>query len=79
MPPSTPTAPGLVAVLQTGDIIRVRTRRWLVASVEPVSGFHTVTAQGVHDDAQCDETQFVWEAEVDRAILNEEAWRDIRR
>lgn len=79
MPLSTPTAPGLVAIPQTGDIIRVRTRRWLVASVEPVSGFHTVTAHCVDDDAQGDETQVVWEAELDRAILNEEAWRDIGR
>jgi hypothetical protein len=64
---------------QPGDIIRVRTRRWLVASVEPVGGFHTVTAHCVDDDAQGDETQVVWEAELDRAILNEEAWRDIGR
>lgn len=79
MPLPTPTASGSVAIPQTGDIIRVRTRRWLVASVEPVSGFHTVTAHCVDDDAQGDETQVVWEAELDRAILNEEAWRDIGR
>lgn len=79
MPLSSPPAPGPVAAPQPGDIIRVRTRRWLVASVESVAGFHTVTAHCVDDDAQGDETQVVWEAELDRAILNEEAWRDIGR
>lgn len=67
------------AGLSQGAIVRVRTRHWLVQDVDRSRGGTTVSLACADDDAQGEELEVVWEAELDRAILSEEAWKDIGR
>lgn len=62
-----------------GAIVRMRTRHWLVQAVNPTSNGTTVSLACADDDAQGEELDAVWEAELDRAIVNEESWKDIGR
>ncbi len=65
---------------QPGQIVRVRTRTWLVESVEDDPGYgSTVQLACLDDDAQGDPLAVNWDLELDRAILSEEAWRSIGR
>lgn len=63
-----------------GHIVRVRTRTWLVESVDPNPGYgSTVQLSCLDDDAQGDQLTVAWELELDRQILSEEAWKNIGR
>jgi SNF2 family DNA or RNA helicase len=63
----------------TGQIVRVRTRHWLVGAVEPSAHGTLVQVACVDDDAQGEELQVVWEVELDAVILDSEAWEKIGR
>ena len=70
----------LPPIPQQGQIVRVRTRTWLVESVENDPGFGpTVQLACLDDDAQGDQLTVNWELELDRSIVSEEAWRSIGR
>ncbi len=61
-----------------GQIVRVRTRTWLVESVESRPGYgSSVHLACLDDDAQGDQLSVAWELELDRQILSAEAWKDI--
>ncbi len=61
-----------------GQIVRVRTRTYLVEDVIPGSGHGTtVRLACLDDDAQGQELEVVWELELDREILDEEAWKSL--
>jgi superfamily II DNA or RNA helicase len=63
---------------QPGQIVRLRTRRWLVEQVEADPGFGTtVHLACLDDDAQGDPLSVVWELELDRRVVQDEAWRSI--
>ncbi len=74
MPPSTdPTS-----IPSPGQIVFLRTRRWLVENTAPDPDFGTtVDLACLDDDAQGDPLSVVWEMELDRRIIGEEAWRSI--
>ena len=55
-----------------GELVEVRSRRWLVEAVEPESGH--VSLACADDDAQGQTLEVYWEFEIDRRILNVEAW-----
>lgn len=61
-----------------GQIVRVRTRTYLVEDIIAGSG-HGTTARlaCLDDDAQGQELDVVWELELDRQILDEEAWKSL--
>lgn len=64
----------------TGQVIRVRTRTYLVDAVEPAHDAELGTL--VHlscldDDAQGQTLAVVWELELDSEILDQEVWRNI--
>lgn len=65
--------------LSQGAIVRVRTRNWLVHQVDRSRGGTTVSLVCADDDAQGKELEVVWEPELDRSIVSEEAWKDIGR
>jgi len=58
-------------------MVRVRTRHWLVQSVDSTSYGTTLSLACADDDAQGDELDVVWEAELDGVVLDEESWKSI--
>ena len=58
----------------TGQLVRVRTRHWLVGAVDPSVHGTLVKLSCVDDDAQGEQVEVVWEVELDSVILDGEAW-----
>jgi hypothetical protein len=70
------------AIPVSGQIVRVRTRMWLVESIEPINGAVSETVVSLaylDDDAQGDKLDVVWGLELDTEILGTEAWQSIGR
>lgn len=65
---------------QPGQIVRLRSRTWLVEDVEVDPGYcSTVTLACLDDDAQGEQASVNWDIELDRRIVSEEAWSNIGR
>jgi superfamily II DNA or RNA helicase len=63
---------------EAGQVVRVRTRTHLVEGVELNGGAGTVVRLAcLDDDAQGQQTQVIWELELDGQILDSEAWQSI--
>ena len=61
-----------------GQVVRVRMRTHLVEQVEQDSGQGTLVSRAcLDDDAQGQQMQVIWELELDRQILDQEAWQSI--
>jgi superfamily II DNA or RNA helicase len=60
-----------------GDVVRIRTRTYLVEDVEGCAGGHVIRSACLDDDAQGQSLQALWELELDTEILDEEAWKSI--
>ena len=63
-----------------GEMVRVRTRRWLVEQVVAASDAgesSRVRLACAADDAQGQELEVFWDCELDRAILDDEPWSDL--
>ncbi|HWK27756.1 MAG TPA: DISARM system SNF2-like helicase DrmD [Solirubrobacter sp.] len=61
-----------------GELVQVRSRRWLVEGVRPLGdGKSVVDLACADDDAQGEELSVLWEYEIDRRILEEEGWADL--
>ena len=62
---------------QVGELVQVRSRRWLVEEVTPsdIPGASSVvTLACADDDAQGQALRVYWDYEIDRRILEEEGW-----
>ena len=67
---------------ERGDLVQLRSRRWLVEDVDPPS--HEGHSAVVHlacadDDAQGQELRVYWNYELDRRILKDEGWDELGR
>ncbi len=62
---------------EPGDVVRVRTRTYLVESAERGPGGHRIGMSCLDDDAQGQPLEVIWEIELDTEILDEEAWKSI--
>lgn len=63
---------------QIGDVVRVRTRTYLVEGVEPGPTGNLIRLACLDDDAQGQALEIIWELELDREIHNhEEVWKQI--
>ncbi len=61
-----------------GELVQVRSRRWLVEKVDDdVAGSPVVSLACADDDAQGEELQVFWDYELDRRILELEPWSDL--
>ena len=61
-----------------GDLVEVRSRRWLVEAVEePPQQSARVSLACADDDAQGQTLEVYWDFEIDRRILKQEAWSDL--
>lgn len=61
----------------SGQIVRVRTRHWLVEDTAPSPAGTWLRLSCVDDDAQGEALEVLWEAELDSQILDTEAWAQI--
>ena len=61
------------------QVVKLRSRCWLVEGVDPSPDgkWHLVSLSCIDDDAQRQQLQVVWEAEIDPRIIGEEAWETI--
>lgn len=64
---------------ETGGLVFVRSRRWLVDEVATLAPSQTPLARlaCTDDDAQGQNLEVLRDYEVDRKILEEEAWKDL--
>lgn len=60
-----------------GQIVRLRTRHWLVEDLTPSASGSWLRLSCVDDDAQGTELEVIWEVEMDGQILDQEAWAKI--
>src|SRR4051812_18366837 len=63
--------------LAPGQLVRVRTRHWLVEDVQLSPAGSWLRLSCVDDDAQGDSLEVIWEAELDGQVLDGEAWANI--
>ena len=69
-----------VAVPEPGQVVRVRSRQYLVEEVVPPpqpADQHLVRLSCLDDDAQGQPLEALWEKEVDARVLSDEAWRAV--
>ena len=60
---------------EQGELVQVRSRRWLVEEVTPFDGSSPIVRLAcADDDAQGEELEVLWDYEPDRRILEEERW-----
>ena len=64
---------------RVGELVEVRSRRWLVEAVEDVAppASPRVSLACADDDAQGQTLEVYWDFEIDRRILEQEAWSGI--
>ena len=79
IPCESPTAPPSASAPAPGQVVRCRTRTWLVESVAPSPHGTKVSLACLDDDAQGDELEVIWELELDTEVLDREAWKSIGR
>jgi ERCC4-related helicase len=66
--------------LQQGDFVEVRGRRWLVEAIDDVPReLTTARLSCIDDDAQGEQVEVLWDAEVAPKILDEGAWSSVGR
>ncbi len=62
---------------ERGELVQVRSRRWLVEDVEDRGGSPVVSLACADDDAQGEVIEVFWDYELDRRILEQERWADL--
>ncbi len=68
------------AIPSPGQIVHCRLRNWLVQGVEARAGGHhrhQVSMVCVDDDAQGQPLECIWELELGRRVLDQEAWKSL--
>ncbi|MFO0368364.1 MAG: DISARM system SNF2-like helicase DrmD, partial [Armatimonadota bacterium] len=62
-----------------GDLVLVRSRRWLVDDVVPGDGCQTpiVRLSCADDDAQGQILEVLWDYEIDARVIEQEAWKEL--
>ena len=60
-----------------GQVVRCRTRTWLVESVDPSPHGAKVALACLDDDAQGDQLEVIWDLELGTEIVDREAWQKI--
>ncbi|MBM4057645.1 MAG: DEAD/DEAH box helicase, partial [Planctomycetes bacterium] len=60
-----------------GQVVKCRTRAWLVDEVDASPHGTKVALSCLEDDAQGEELEVIWELELDTCIVDREAWKSI--
>ncbi len=78
--PHRPSGRVRMSLPSTGEIVRIRSRQFLVEDVHPEAGAQTlVSLSCVDDDAQGDRLRVLWEREPDAKVLRSTAWDVVSR
>lgn len=65
---------------QQGDFVEVRGRQWLVEAIDDAQpDLTTVKLSCIADDAQGEQIEVLWDAEIDARVLAEDAWSRVGR
>ncbi|MDR1011563.1 MAG: DISARM system SNF2-like helicase DrmD [Opitutaceae bacterium] len=67
----------LSTIPKPGQLVRVRTRHWIVEEIQPSGNGTWIRLACVEDDAQGDISEVIWDAELDARIVDAEAWNKI--
>jgi len=63
---------------ERGELVQVRSRRWLVEDVASADDAPTVVRLAcAEDDAQGEQIEVLWDFELDRRILDVEGWENL--
>lgn len=63
---------------EPGEMVQVRSRRWLVEDVTaPDDALAVVSLACAEDDAQGEQLDVLWDYELDRRIIDDEGWEDL--
>lgn len=66
--------------IQQGDFVEARGRPWLVEAVDDFEpGLTTVRLSCIADDAQGEQVEVLWDAEVGASLLAEDTWSRVGR
>ena len=69
-----------VAVIKPGDFVEVRSRPWLVEAVDDSTPeLTTVCLSCIADDAQGEQIEVLWDAEISPRVLSEDTWSTVGR
>lgn len=77
MPDNFPSAKDQNVALSPGQVVRVRTRAYLVESVETEDPATLVRLACLDDDAQGEKLDVVWNLELDTQILDKDVWKTV--
>ena len=67
-------------VIQQGDFVEARGRPWLVEAVDDQEpGLTTVRLSSIADDAQGEQIEVLWDAEVGASVLATDTWSNVGR
>ena len=66
--------------VQQGDFVEVRGRQWLVEAINDAQpDLTTVKLSCIADDAQGEQIEVLWDAEIGASVLEEDAWSHVGR
>ncbi len=66
--------------IEQGDFVEVRGRQWLVEAINDAqSDLTTVKLSCIADDAQGEQIEVLWDAEIGARVLEEDAWSRVGR
>jgi SNF2 family DNA or RNA helicase len=66
--------------IEQGDFVEVRGRQWLVEAINDVQpDLTTVKLSCIADDAQGEQIEVLWDAEIGARVLEEDAWSQVGR
>src|SRR6266851_1687423 len=66
--------------IQQGDFVEARGRPWLVEAVDDQEpGLTTVRLSSISDDAQGEQIEVLWDAEVGASVLATDTWSHVGR
>ncbi|MBR0689897.1 DEAD/DEAH box helicase family protein [Bradyrhizobium manausense] len=66
--------------IQQGDFVEARGRQWLVETVDDAdSDLRTVRLSSIADDAQGEQIEVLWDAEIGTSVLPVNSWEDVGR
>src|SRR5881398_3501081 len=66
--------------IQQGQFVEVRGRPWLVEAVDDTEpGLTTVRLSCIADDAQGEQIEVLWDAEISPNVLDDDTWSSVAR
>jgi hypothetical protein len=66
------------ATIEEGSFVELRGRPWLVEEVRgEANDLQTLNLSCISDDAQGEQLEILWDAEIGAFVLDEDGWRNV--